>query len=164
MKKLSIIVAMATNRVIGLNNRLPWRLPADLARFKKLTMGHCLLMGRKTFESIGRPLPGRTTVVLTHQEDYAPPTVLVAHSIDEALDMATGDEVFIAGGAQIYRQTLALTDRLYLTIIDKEFAGDAYFPVYDETNWQLVSQERHPLTATTPFSYSFLVYERKKGE
>jgi len=159
---LSLIVAMSTNRVIGLNNSIPWRLPADLKRFKSLTMGHCLVMGRKTFESIGRPLPGRTIVVLTHQQDYAPPGVLVAHSLDEALSMALGVEVFVAGGEQIYQQTLALADRLYLTIIEKEFAGDAYFPPFDESDWQLISKESHPPTETTPFPYSFLVYERKQ--
>jgi len=184
---LSLIVAMSTNRVIGLNNSIPWRLPADLKRFKSLTMGHCLVMGRKTFESIGRPLPGRTIVVLTHQKDFAPPGVFVAHTLDEALRIAkktvtsdkwpvmseesplvtrhsslvTDFEVFIAGGAQIYQQTLALADRLYLTVIDGEFAGDAYFPSFDETDWQLISEERHEGTEIFAHSYSFLVYERK---
>ena len=160
--KISVIVAMSTNRVIGLNNALPWRLSADLKRFKQLTMGHCVLMGRKTYESIGRPLPGRTIIVLTHQEDFAPPSVLVAHSLDQALAMAIGDELFIAGGEQIYQQTLPLADRLYLTLIDGEFAGDAYFPAYDESNWQLVSEERHEPTDANPYSYRFLVYERKQ--
>jgi dihydrofolate reductase len=160
--KISIIVAMSTNRVIGLNNALPWRLSADLKRFKQLTMGHCVLMGRNTYESIGRPLPGRTIIVLTHQKDYAPPGVLVAHSLDQALAMASGDELFIAGGEQIYQQILPLADRLYLTIIDGEFAGDAYFPAYDESNWQLISEERHDPTDANPYSYRFLVYERKQ--
>jgi dihydrofolate reductase len=160
--KISIIAAMSTNRVIGLNNALPWRLSADLKRFKQLTMGHCVLMGRNTYESIGRPLPGRTIIVLTHQKDYAPPGVLVAHSLDQALAMASGDELFIAGGEQIYQQILPLADRLYLTIIDGEFAGDAYFPAYDESNWQLISEERHDPTDANPYSYRFLVYERKQ--
>lgn len=161
MKKLSIIAAMSTNRVIGRNNRLPWRLSADLKRFKSLTMGHCLLMGRKTFESIGRPLPGRTIVVLTRQKDFAPPGVLVAHTLDEALRMAPGEEVFVAGGAQIYQQTLALADRLYLTVIDGEFPGDAYFPSFDEGDWQLITEEHHEPTETSPYSHRFLIYERK---
>jgi dihydrofolate reductase len=135
-------------------------LPADLARFKQLTMGHCLLMGRKTYESIGRPLPGRTIIVLTHQKDFAPPGIRVTHSLDEALGLATGDEIFIAGGAEIYRQTLLLAHRLYLTLIEKEFEGDTYFPAFDESDWQLISKERHEPTETIPFSYSFLVYER----
>ena len=158
---LSIIAAMSVNRVIGRNNKLPWRLSADLKRFKKLTLGHSLLMGRKTFESIGRPLPGRTTVVITHQNHYAPPHVLVAHSVEEALKMATGEEVFIAGGAQLYRQTLALASRLYLTVLDKEFEGDAYFPEFDPSEWELVSRECHEPSDELSCPYRFLVYERK---
>jgi dihydrofolate reductase len=159
--KISIIVAMSTNRVIGLNNALPWRLSADLKRFKSLTMGHCLVMGRKTFESIGRPLPGRTIIVLTHQRDYAPEGVLVAHALDDALTMATGDEVVITGGAHIYQQALPLADRLYLTLIHAAFEGDAYFPFFDESDWQLVSEEHHAPSEAFSYAYSFLVYNRK---
>ena len=162
--KLSIIAAMSLNRVIGRENRLPWRLPSDWARFKKLTMGHCLVMGRKTFESIGRPLPGRTTVVLTRQRDYAPPGVQVAQSLEEALAMATGDEVFITGGSEIYRQTLPRAERLYLTLIKATLEGDTYFPEFAEADWPLVSQQDHPADAKNPYPYSFLVYERKKSE
>ena len=158
---LSIIAAMSVNRVIGRDNKLPWRLSADLKRFKKLTLGHSLLMGRKTFESIGRPLPGRTTVVITHKNYYVQPHVLVAHSIQEAIKMATGDEIFIAGGAQLYHQTLALTSRLYLTVLDKEFEGDAYFPEFEESDWKLVSRECHGPSDELPCPYRFLVYERK---
>src|SRR5262249_4953105 len=140
---ISIIVAMSSNRVIGLNNALPWRLSADLKRFKQLTMGHCLIMGRKTFESIGRPLPGRTTIVVTHQHDYEREGVRVVHSVDEAIAQATGDEVFIAGGAEIYRQTVDRADKLYLTVIEKEFEGDAFLPVIDFTEWQLEAEEKH---------------------
>jgi len=140
--RLSIIAAMSANRVIGSNNNLPWRLPADLKHFKNLTMGHSLIMGRRTFESIGQPLPGRTTVVITHQTAYAPPGVLVAHSIDQALQMVAGDnEVFVAGGAQIYQQMLPLADRLYLTSIHEEFEGDRDFPEFEESDWQLISEE-----------------------
>src|SRR5215471_20993607 len=121
---ISIIVAMSSNRVIGLKKALPWRLSADLKRFKQLTMGHCLIMGRKTFESIGRPLPGRTMIVVTHQNDYERAGVEVVHSVDQALAKAGGDEVFIGGGAGIYRQTIDRADKLYLTVIEKEFAGD----------------------------------------
>ncbi len=118
--RLSIIAAMSANRVIGSNNDLPWRLPADWKHFKSLTMGHHLIMGRKTFESIGQPLPGRTTVVITHQTGFAPTGVLVAHSIDQALQMVVeDDEVFVAGGAQIYQQMLPQADRLYLTSIHR---------------------------------------------
>ncbi|HZI02759.1 MAG TPA: dihydrofolate reductase, partial [Archangium sp.] len=117
MRRISAIVAMATNRCIGRANTLPWRLPADLKRFKQLTMGHTLVMGRKTYESIGRPLPGRTTVVVTRQRDYAPEGVQVAHSLEQALELARGDEVFIAGGADLYQQAMAHVRRLYLTRI-----------------------------------------------
>ncbi len=160
--RLSIIAAMSASRVIGNNNNLPWRLPADLKRFKNLTMGHHLIMGRKTFESIGQPLPGRTTVVISHQTDYAPAGVLVAHSIDQALQLVAGDnEVFVAGGAQIYQQMLPRADRLYLTSIHEEFEGDTDFPEYEESDWQLISEENQEPDEKTPYPYSFLVYERK---
>ena len=156
---LSAIVAMAANRCIGKDNTLPWRLPADLKRFKQLTMGHTLLMGRKTYESIGRPLPGRTTVVVTRQRDYAPEGVRVAHSLEQALELARGDEVFIAGGADLYRQALERVRRLYLTRIDRDYPGDTFFPEVDLSGWRLVTEEPHPATATEP-PFSFLTYER----
>src|SRR3954453_16568673 len=116
--KISVIAAMFSNRVIGSNNLLPWKLPDDLKRFKKLTMGHCLIMGRKTFESIGRPLPGRELIVVSRQESYLPENVKVCYSLDDALLLANriarNGQIFIAGGAQIYEQTLAIADRLYL--------------------------------------------------
>jgi dihydrofolate reductase len=158
--RLSAIVAMASNRVIGAGNQLPWRLSADLARFKKLTMGHTLVMGRKTYESIGRPLPGRTFVVVTRQQDYAPQGVTVAHSVDEALSLARArgdDEVFIAGGADLYAQTMDRWNRLYLTRIAREFPGDTYFPEVDLSGWRLVEDEQHP-EAELP--HAFLTYER----
>ncbi|RYZ38862.1 MAG: dihydrofolate reductase [Myxococcaceae bacterium] len=157
--RLSAIVAMAANRAIGLGNTLPWRLPQDLARFKRLTMGHTLVMGRRTYESIGRPLPGRTTVVLTRQPGWgAPPGVQVAHSVDAALALAHADsEVFIAGGADLYAQTVDRWDRLYLTRIARDFPGDAFFPPVDLSAWRLVEEEAHP-EADLPFG--FLTYER----
>lgn len=162
--KLSAIVAMASNRVIGVNNTLPWRLPADLKRFKQLTMGHTLVMGRKTYESIGRPLPGRTMVVVTRQRDYAPEGVKVAHTVDEALALAQADsEVFIAGGADLYAQTLDRLDRLYLTRIEREFPGDTFFPEVDFSGWKLIEQERHPAASAEDLPYAFLTYERTRG-
>ncbi|RYZ42700.1 MAG: dihydrofolate reductase [Myxococcaceae bacterium] len=157
--RLSAIVAMAANRTIGLGNTLPWRLPQDLARFKRLTLGHTLVMGRKTYESIGRPLPGRATVVLTRQRDWAaPPGVQVAHAVDEALDKARADtEVFIAGGADLYEQTAHRWHRLYLTRIARDFPGDTFFPPVDLSTWRLVEEESHP-EADLPFG--FLTYER----
>jgi dihydrofolate reductase len=157
--RISAIAAMAANRVIGQDNTLPWRLPQDLARFKRLTMGHTLIMGRKTYDSIGRPLPGRTTVVLTRQPDWAAPAgVRVARSVDEALAHAKDDsEVFIAGGADLYAQTQGLWRRLYLTRIERDFPGDALFPSVDLSGWRQVEQEHHP-EGDLPFS--FLTYER----
>ncbi|HYH96509.1 dihydrofolate reductase [Hyalangium sp.] len=161
--RLSAIVAMASNRVIGANNRLPWRLPADLARFKRLTLGHTLVMGRKTYESIGRPLPGRTMVVVTRQRGYAPEGVKVAHSVDEALALAQGDdEVFIIGGAELYAQTMDRLDRLYLTRIEREFPGDTHFPEVDLSTWRLLEQEHHPASTPEALPHSFLTYERQR--
>jgi dihydrofolate reductase len=156
---ISAIVAMAANRCIGRDNTLPWRLPADLKRFKQLTMGHTLVMGRKTYESIGRPLPGRTTVVVTRQRDYAPEGVRVAHSLEQALALAGGGEVFIAGGADLYRQALAHVRRLYLTRIGRDYEGDTFFPEVDLSGWRLAAEEHHPATSTEP-PFSFLTYER----
>jgi dihydrofolate reductase len=116
-------------------------------------------MGRKTYESIGRPLPGRTTVVVTRQRDYAPEGVQVAHSLEQALELARGDEVFIAGGADLYRQAMAHVRRLHLTRIGRDYAGDTFFPEVDLSGWRLVSEEHHPATATEP-PFSFLTYER----
>ena len=161
--RLSIIAAMSANRVIGNNNNLPWRLPADLKRFKSLTMGHHLIMGRKTFESIGQPLPGRTTVVITHQTGFAPEGVLVAHSIDQALHVVAGDdEVFVAGGAQIYQQMLPRADRLYLTSIHAEFEGDTNFPEFEESDWQLISEEDYEPMKKTSIRTPFWSMRRKR--
>jgi dihydrofolate reductase len=156
---LSAIVAMASNRCIGRDNALPWRLPADLQRFKRLTLGHTLLMGRKTYESIGRPLPGRTMLVVTRQHGWAPEGIEVAHSLEEALARARGDEVFLAGGAQLYEQAMDRVRRLYLTRIDREYEGDTFFPDVDLSTWRLTFEESHPATDTTP-PFAFLTYER----
>jgi dihydrofolate reductase len=158
---LSIIAAMAENRVIGRNNGLPWKLPADLQRFKRLTMGHTLLMGRKTFESIGRPLPGRTMLVMTRQKDFTAEGVQVAHSLEEAVRMSSDQELFVAGGAQLYQQTLAECQRLYLTFIGAEFEGDAFFPKIHESQWLLVSEESHEPDEKNAYPYCFRIYERK---
>ncbi len=163
MKKISLIAAMAAHRVIGRDNRLPWHLPADLKRFKRLTMGHALIMGRKTFESIGRPLPGRSTIVVTRQAGYAPPGVQIAHSVREALALAAladEDEVFIAGGAEIFQETLPVADRLYLTLIEKELEGDTFFPDFDPSEWRLVEKERHEPDAEVPYAYTFQTLDR----
>jgi dihydrofolate reductase len=164
--RVSIIAAVATNRVIGKGNALPWRLPADLARFKRLTLGHHLVMGRRTFESIGRPLPGRTTVVLTRREAYEPGGVRVAASLDEALDTAAGagdDEAFVAGGAEVYRRALDRADRMYLTVVHGRVEGDAFFPEYDASAWAIVGREEHETDDRNPFRLSFVTYDRRGG-
>jgi dihydrofolate reductase len=126
---ISLIAALARNRVIGWQGDIPWDLPADRRKFRELTMGHPLIMGRRTYESIGRPLPGRATIVLTRQAGYLAPGCRVAHSLAEALALvADADEVFICGGEEIYRQALPLAERLYLTLVEAEPVGDAWFP------------------------------------
>lgn len=160
--KLSLIVAMSDNRVIGRAGGLPWHLSADLRRFKRLTMGHFLLMGRKTYESIGRPLPGRTSIVITRQSDYQVPAgVLLARSLEEALQMVRGEEeVFVIGGGEIYEQTLPLAARLYVTRVHAMVEGDTYFPTFDEQAWQIVEHSRHEPDQKNAYPYSFVTLER----
>lgn len=160
MPVFSLISAVARNRVIGIDNTLPWRLPEDLQHFKRLTLGHHIVMGRKTFESLGRPLPGRTSVVISRDAGYAlPEGCLLADSIEAALSLCGDDpEVFCIGGAQLYGQAMAQADRLYLTEIDADFAGDAWFPVFDRADWQEVSREMH--VSTDGLRYAFVTYER----
>ncbi len=158
---ISIIAAMAENRVIGVNNRLPWRLPADLKHFRKVTTGHHVIMGRKNYESIGKPLPDRKNIVVTHRPDYVAPGCLVVHSLDDALQAAQSDpEAFIIGGAEIYRQSFALTQRLYLTLIHTVIPGDTYFPPFDARDWHEVARERFEADAMNPHAFSFVVLER----
>lgn len=157
--RIAIIAAMARHRVIGIRNTLPWHLPEDLRHFKRLTMGHHIIMGRKTFESIGRPLPGRTTVIITRDPGYRQAGCLVAASLDQALALCRGDEeVFFVGGAQIYAQALPLADRLYLTEIDAEFEGDAWFPAFDRDEWRETVREPH--VSDAGLSYAFVSLER----
>lgn len=161
--RVSIIVAVADNGVIGREGDLPWRLSSDLKRFKALTMGHHLLMGRKTFDSIGTALPGRTSVVISRGQPQLPPGVCLAHSLEEAVGMARAngdDEAFIAGGAEIYAQALALADRLYLTRVHTESMGDTLFPPWQESEWREVSREEHPADDRNAHPHTFLIYER----
>ena len=161
---LSLIVARAQNRVIGRNNRLPWHLPADLKWFKQITLGKPILMGRRTHESIGRPLPGRTNIVITHRHGYLAAGCLVAHSIEEALTVAgTAEEIIVIGGASLYAQVLPRAVRIYLTLVQVEAAGDAWFPVLDPQDWQEVWREDHPADARHACPYSFLRLERAVG-
>ena len=159
----AIVVAAAENNVIGKDNGLIWHLPADLRHFKQITMGHPILMGRKTYESIGKPLPGRTSVIVTSQEDYAAEGCLVTHSLQEALEKAKAlDEIiYIIGGAEIYRQVLPLTDTIYLTRLHHTFDGDVYFPELKEEEWETVAQAHHEPDEKNKYRYSFLTLRRK---
>jgi dihydrofolate reductase len=142
---VSLIVAMATNRVIGANGTLPWHLPADLRRFRAETMGHHIVMGRSTFESIGRPLPGRTSIVLTRDPSASFPGVLVAHSLAEALEQSAGDrDIFVIGGEQVFRAALPIADRILLTEVRLDVSGDTAFPDLEPGAWTMVSSEPLP--------------------
>lgn len=159
MTHLSLIVAMARDRVIGLNNALPWHLPEDLKRFRALTTGHHIIMGRKTYESLNRLLPDRTTVIVTRNRDYQVPGALIAHSMEEAMALsADDDEAFLIGGAELYHAGLKLADRLYVTEIDAGFAGDAYLPEFDLQDWQEIRREALVSAKGLPFRY--ITYER----
>ncbi|MBK9160989.1 MAG: dihydrofolate reductase [Nitrosomonadales bacterium] len=159
--KISILVAMARNRIIGVNNTLPWRCPEDLKHFKTLTMGHHMIMGRKTFDSIGKPLPGRTTVVVTRNADLAIEGCLMAHSLEHAITACAGDEeIFIVGGAQLYAQALPLADTLYITEIQQDVAGDAWFPAFDRSEWRETSRETRRQETPEPLEYHFATYRR----
>ncbi|MFC1774605.1 type 3 dihydrofolate reductase [Pseudomonadota bacterium] len=160
--RISLIVALARNRVIGRDNQLPWRLSADLQHFKRLTMGRPIVMGRKTCESIGKPLPGRTNIVVTRNSSFSAEGCRVVHSIDEALVAAGGaDEVMIMGGENLYSQLLPRADRLYLTEVQAEVSGDAWFPELDQTQWQELERESHRADENNEFDYDFVVLARR---
>jgi dihydrofolate reductase len=160
--KLSLIVALSANRVIGANQRLPWHLPADLKRFKALTWGKPILMGRKTHESIGRPLPGRHNIILTADPGYQAPGCAVAHSLYEAIALAgNAEELMVIGGATLYETLLPQATRLYLTLIDRDFDGDTYFPAYAPEDWQLVESQSVSDDPAVDFSYRYEMFERK---
>lgn len=159
---ISIIVAMDRNRLIGAQGTIPWRLPADLRWFKKVTMGKPVVMGRKTYESIGKPLKGRRNVVLTRDGQYSAPGCIVVHSVEEAINASeNGEEVMIIGGAQLYRQFLPLSERLYLTRIEATFEGDTYFPDFSEEEWVIVFEEEHEADERNPYPFRFQILERK---
>lgn len=163
--RLSIIVAMSDNRVIGRDGGLPWHLSEDLKRFKRLTMAHHIVMGRRTFQSIGRPLPGRISVVLTRDQDFQAEGVRVARNLDEAIGVATADdEVFVIGGAAIYRAALPRADRLYVTQIHAEVKGDVVFPRLDWNSWTLIEDDPQGTGENDNFAYSFRIYERNQGK
>jgi dihydrofolate reductase len=159
---ISIIAAFAENRVIGVNNTLPWRLPADLRRVKALTTGHHIILGRKNYESIGRPLPDRVNIVVSRQPGYAAPGCVVVDSLAEAFARAKDDtEVFVFGGAEIYRQALPRAQRMYLTLVHAQIAGDTFFPDFDWNDWRERERVRHEPDAKHAHAYSFVTLERK---
>ena len=159
--RICLIAALAANRVIGRNNALPWHLPADLKRFKALTTGHPVLMGRKTHESIGKPLPGRRNLIITRNRDYSAAGCEVVHSLDDAIAACRGDrEVFIIGGAELYRESLPRAHCLEFTEIRAEFEGDAWFPEISMAQWRETGREIHADEPGISFRYDFVRYER----
>lgn len=158
---LTLIAAVARNGVIGLDNTLPWRLPEDLKRFKALTLGHPVIMGRKTWESLARPLPGRHNIVISRDPRYVARGATTTTTLEQAIAIAAheeGQEIFVIGGSAIYRLALPLAQRLQLTEIDQDYAGDAHFPGFDRSVWQETSREQH--RAEAGFDYAFVTYER----
>ena len=161
--KLSMIAAMGKNRVIGKDNDMPWHLPADLQHFKKTTLGSPIIMGRKTYDSIGRPLPGRLNIILSRNAKLLIDGCSVVNSLKDAIALAEktdASEIFITGGAYLYNEFLENTDRLYLTLIDEEFEGDTYFPDYTQFNWKEVTKENHKADDKNPYAYSFITLDR----
>jgi dihydrofolate reductase len=159
--RLSIIVAMGKNRVIGANGAIPWRLPNELQLFKRITMGHHIIMGRKTWESINRLLPGRTTVIVTRQSGYAVSGAIVVHSLREALAACGNDsEIFVIGGGELYREALPVADRIYLTTVETEPAGDTHMPAFNPADWREISAESFAADDRHAHAYRFSVLER----
>ncbi len=158
---VALIAAVADNGVIGIDNRLPWHLPGDLQWFKRQTLGKPIVMGRRTFQSIGRPLPGRENIVVSRDPDFRAAGCRVVGSLDEALEAASGaPEVMIIGGAELYRQTLPRAQRLYLTRVHANVEGDARFPEVDSSQWREVAREDHGADGRNPYDYSFVILER----
>ena len=158
--QISAIVAMSENRVIGKDNKLPWHLPADLQHFKNITMGKSILLGRKTYESIGRSLPGRRNIIITHDQRFQATDCIIVHSIEAALAAASSDEVFVIGGALLFQQMLPYVKRLYITLIHHTFAGDTFFPEWNPDEWQEVERIDHQPDTKNNYAYSFMVFDK----
>lgn len=162
---LTSIAALSKNRVIAANGKIPWHIPADAKWFRDQTMGHPVLMGRATYDSMGRPLKGRTNIVVTRNPTFAPPHLLVAPTIAAGIALAKGtpgdEELFVIGGQTIYEQTLSIVDRLILTHIDIEIEGDTFFPEFDEKDWNVTFREMHPPGEKFPHAFEFVIYERR---
>jgi dihydrofolate reductase len=161
MKTIALIAAMAHGNVIGLKNKMPWHLSADLKHFKALTMGKPIIMGRKTFESLGRALPGRENIVISNNERYDAPGATVYTSLLEALETVEAPELMVIGGGQLFAQAMPLATVMYLTMIDLDVEGDAFFPYWDDKYWEVVMQEVHPADENNPLGYTFLTLHRK---
>ena len=161
---LSLVVAASSNNVIGRDGGLPWHLPDDLRQFKRLTTGKAVIMGRSTYESIGRPLPDRRNIVMTRNADYVADGCDVVSSVSEAMDAVEGaEEVMIIGGGQVYRDFLPLANRIYLTRVQAEVEGDTYFPEIDEATWRLVSSEHHAADEKHRYAFDVMVFERRRN-
>jgi dihydrofolate reductase len=162
MNKLSIIVAISENNAIGRDNQLLWHLPADLKHFKNITSGHPIIMGRKTYDSIGRPLPNRRNIIITRQTDLNIPGTEVVNSIEDAISLCSDEkEVFIIGGAEIYKSALSMSNRIYLTTVHQEFKADAFFPTLDKNEWLETAQEYHDADEKNAVAYTFSILDRK---
>lgn len=162
---ISFVVAASTNNAIGKNNQLMWNLPNDMKFFKNVTWAMPVLMGRKTFESLGKPLQGRLNIVITRQTGWQPDGTVVVHSLQDAIKAAkTADyrEAFIIGGGEIFKESMPVADKIYLTRVDAELEGDAFFPVIDSTKWQLSSEQSFPADAKHAYAYHFQLWERNK--
>lgn len=162
MNQISIVVAISENNAIGKDNQLLWHLPADLKHFKNITTGHTIIMGRKTYDSIGKPLPNRRNIIITRQKDLNLEGVEVVNSLEEALSLSKDEEeVFIIGGAEIYKQSIAVSHRIYLTRIHQEFEADAFFPELDDETWKEVEKVDHLPDEKNKFAYTFSTLERR---
>ena len=159
-KMLSLIVAIARHNVIGFQNKMPWHLPAELAYFKRVTMGHPIIMGRKTFDSIGRPLPGRRNIVVSRNADFQRDGVEVAHSLDAAIGLCAGSDAFLIGGAGLFAEAMARVDRLFVTEIDAAPAGDTFFPAINAGEWRETFRERREADEKNPYAIEFVILER----
>ncbi len=158
---ITLIAAMDQNRLIGKQNQLPWSLSADLRHFRQVTLGKPIIMGRKTFDSIGKPLPGRHNIVISQQLDLTIKDCDVCHSLDAALQLVSAEnEVMVIGGAHLFKQSLPIADKMILTIINHTFEGDVYFPTWNKNDWQFVSQSDHQRDEKNQYDYSFLTLRR----
>ncbi|MBA9075798.1 dihydrofolate reductase [Rufibacter quisquiliarum] len=163
---IALVVAIAENRAIGKDNQLLWHLPEDLKHFKRLTLGHPMVMGRKTFEAIGKPLPGRTSIVVSRRQDFVlPEGCLKATSLEEALKeaLALDEQVMVIGGGQIYAQALPLAEVVYLTLVHESFEGDTFFPELEAAAWEVTEQQEHPADEKHPYPFTFFTFRRKAG-